>query len=282
MLRTGIRYLCLAALSGALALTSANPALAGGHGHGGGGGGGGGGGWGGGGWGGGWGHGGWGYGGWGYGGYYRPYYSYGGYGYYPYYTYSYPDYYDYGYSYPYNYGYYNPSNYSDSGMDSGGVGKVTVQVPRDAQVTFNDLTSPEGHASRWYETPTLRGDQTKSVTIHAQWKENGAEVDRSRTIQLHAGDNIRLNFMAENSQSDRGDRRDIDRGDRRDNLQRDDRGDRRDNLQRGDTNRGDIRRGDLQRGDIPRGDQNRGQQNQQVPPNNPDKTSPPQNPSPDK
>jgi uncharacterized protein (TIGR03000 family) len=97
---------------------------------------------------------------------------------------------DYGYrTYPYTYGYYQPA-----AQQTGGYGKVTVSVPRDAQVTFNDLTSPEGYPKRWFETPALRSDRDFTVKVHATWSEGGSKIERTRSVVLHAGDNMTIDL----------------------------------------------------------------------------------------
>ncbi len=94
-------------------------------------------------------------------------------------------------SYPYYDGYYQPV-----AQQTNGHGKVTVSVPRDAQVTFNDLTSPEGYANRWFETPALRGDRDFTVKVHAVWTEGGSKIERTRSVILHAGDDITIDLGA--------------------------------------------------------------------------------------
>jgi uncharacterized protein (TIGR03000 family) len=106
---------------------------------------------------------------------------------------------DYGYRYyPYYYGYYQPIPQ----QTSAGYGKVTVSVPQDAQVTFNDLTSPEGYVRRWFETPALRGDRDFTVKIHAVWTEGDAKVERTRTVTLHAGDSMKIDLAGQASASE--------------------------------------------------------------------------------
>jgi uncharacterized protein (TIGR03000 family) len=191
MLRTPIRLIALAALTLGLTFLSGNQATAAPH-HGGGGN------WSGGNWSGGhWSGGGW-SGGWNgnwggsYGGY-RYYYprSYG-YGFYPSYSYPYDSYpYDYYYNYP-SRRYVEPSTVVDSSP-----GKVTVLVPDTAEVWFNDKVTRGPAQRRWFESPGLSGNEDFSVTIRASWMEDGAKVERTRTVDLHAGDNMKLDFRAQ-------------------------------------------------------------------------------------
>jgi len=75
-----------------------------------------------------------------------------------------------------------------------GIGKINVRVPGNAQVTFNDLVSPAGSAKRWFESPNLRTDRGFSVKIRAEWIENSAKIEWSRTVVVHAGDQLNIDL----------------------------------------------------------------------------------------
>jgi uncharacterized protein (TIGR03000 family) len=197
MLLIGIKYLSLAAVTVGVTFVTTSPATAVPHGHG---------------------HasvahGSWGHGssrahggswnrGWhgfygGYRGYYPRYYGYGSY--WPY-TYSYVYPYNY-YYYPYTYDYYPytydniyPSATNEEMAPSAAPAQVTVQVPAIANVWFNNTLSQTGTTTRQFTTPALTADQDYPVAIRAQWTEGGTTIDRSRTVNLHTGDSVTVNF----------------------------------------------------------------------------------------
>jgi uncharacterized protein (TIGR03000 family) len=131
-----------------------------------------------------------------------------------YYGEPYPDYggpwrYPYDYPSPYypNYyrGYYRPAYYDyytpPAQQIRTGIGKVTVRVPKDATVRFNDLDSPVGVPKRWFETPTLRGNQEFPVTIRAEWTEDGRKVERTRAVDLHIDENVNIDLTVKGGSS---------------------------------------------------------------------------------
>ncbi len=124
-----------------------------------------------------------------------PYPNYGGPRPFPY-SYRSPYYYR-GYDRPTYYDFYTPP----PRQVPTGIGKVTVLVPKDAKVRFNDLDSPEGFSRRWFETPTLRGDRGFLVTIRAEWTEDGKKVERLRTIDLHIDEDVNINLMGKGAGS---------------------------------------------------------------------------------
>jgi uncharacterized protein (TIGR03000 family) len=142
---------------------------------------------------------------------------YGGYGLYPYYG-------SYGYSYPYTYDAYpygfssdvTPS-YLDSttsalpsigssyqsssppaitSTPSDTIAHVTVNVPADAQVWFNNtVTTPTG-AVREFNSPALTPGSRYTYDIQARWKENGREVTQAQKIEVAAGAHVSVSFFA--------------------------------------------------------------------------------------
>jgi hypothetical protein len=172
------------------------------------------------------GYGGWGY-GWGYPGYGYGY-GLGGYGY-PYYGgYSYPYYGGYsdpGTTYipssystpdtpiaPYPPTYTPPINSTDphsptiietgatssgtSGAAYGpGLAKVTVIVPPEGQVWFNDSLNPPKNGSKWvYVSDKLDVGKTYVLNIKARWNENGQDKSYSIPLRMEAGDNLTMDL----------------------------------------------------------------------------------------
>lgn len=160
------------------------------------------------------------YGNWGYGGY-RPYYS-GGYypgnygsnwGYYPrtYYGRSYyPN--NYYYNNYYSNDYYtatpNVTGYQSfypsegvTGATSATPGQsdrtvyIAVRVPADAEVWFGDFKTNVTGTERSFVSPPLDPDKNYTYDIRARWNENGRAIDRTRTLQVHAGDRLNVDFL---------------------------------------------------------------------------------------
>jgi uncharacterized protein (TIGR03000 family) len=137
---------------------------------------------------------------------------YGGYGYYS------PDYgsYDYG-TYPYGaYGDYYPYSDTTAGiwsapMSYGGfysstvpqistqaptdaVAHVTVSLPQDAQVWFDNKPTTTTGAVRRYDTPPLTPGSPYAYEVRARWNDNGKEVTQTQKIEVRAGANVRVDF----------------------------------------------------------------------------------------
>jgi uncharacterized protein (TIGR03000 family) len=129
---------------------------------------------------------------------------YGGY-YYPYGSY-YPD-----YSYYQNYdsGYYDryadqTPTYSDpnsavtppsaANQTSDGAGHVTVGVPPDALVWFDQKATKSTGAVREFETPPMNSGGQYTYQIKATWKQDGREVTQTQKVQLSAGAHVTVTF----------------------------------------------------------------------------------------
>jgi uncharacterized protein (TIGR03000 family) len=136
---------------------------------------------------------------------------YGGYdyypSYYPSYTYdsypygSYSDYSNYDttagiWSLPtYNGGYYTYTGpQSIPGVASDKVAHVTVNVPADAQVWFDDRPTTTTGAVRHYETPALAPSSHYAYEIRARWNDNGREVTQTQKVDIRAGASVRVDF----------------------------------------------------------------------------------------
>jgi uncharacterized protein (TIGR03000 family) len=135
----------------------------------------------------------------GFGGYY-PGWGYGyGWGFPYYYGYSYP-YYDAGY-------YYGPSYYPDlrdysvpDTSSSSGVTQtnamVDVRLPKsDATVWLEGVKTQQTGTERSFVSPTLAAGKTYSYEVHARWTDdNGAVVDRIKTVPVHSGERVMVDF----------------------------------------------------------------------------------------
>jgi uncharacterized protein (TIGR03000 family) len=72
---------------------------------------------------------------------------------------------------------------------------IAVHVPADAQVFFNGAKTTQTGEVRSFVTPPLSPGQDFTYDVRAQWTENGRPVTRTRSITVHAGDRLALNFM---------------------------------------------------------------------------------------
>jgi uncharacterized protein (TIGR03000 family) len=150
-------------------------------------------------------------------------YGYGGYGYYPYYDYGsyggyYPSYYD---NYPYDSGY---SSYGEVAPDYGygadyaapatgdyyqdlypastaaaqpdTIAHLTVKVPADAQLWFNNAPTTTTGTVRQFESPPLAAGK-HIYDVQARWTENGHEVTEMRHVQVTQGSHVEVDFPAQ-------------------------------------------------------------------------------------
>jgi uncharacterized protein (TIGR03000 family) len=153
---------------------------------------------------------------------YRPYYGvwpYGGLGLglwaYPYYGYyaGYPIYvspsdypvedYDYDHYAPpasldtYQSGYY-PPEVETADAPAAPVGDncahVTVQVPPDAQLWFDDYQAEQKGELRSFVSPALTPGREYSYDIRARWMENGKRMERARKIKVHANMTVNVDL----------------------------------------------------------------------------------------
>ena len=139
-------------------------------------------------------------------GYYRPHYGFYGYGY-PYYSYGYPYYGSYGFdSYPYYYDSGDYGSYTDIAPYDAPLttfapstqpdtrAHVTVNVPSDARIWFNDTAMTSVGPVREFNSPPLAPGGRYSYQIKASWNENGHEVTQSRQVEVTAGAHVRVSF----------------------------------------------------------------------------------------
>jgi uncharacterized protein (TIGR03000 family) len=72
---------------------------------------------------------------------------------------------------------------------------VSVRVPADAEVFFDGDKTQQKGSYRLFVSPPLHADNSYNYKIRAHWKENGKDVDQTRTVPIHAGDRITVNFI---------------------------------------------------------------------------------------
>lgn len=147
-------------------------------------------------------------------------------GYYPggyYRGWSYPGYYDYGYGYNrwYRDGYYYPgrryydyydygTDYAEPYYDSGAyrsdvpaessdassstAAVLNITVPPDAEIWVQGVKMSGSGTRRQFASPPLEQGEDYEYKIQARWMENGREVARTRTVDVHAGDRLNVDL----------------------------------------------------------------------------------------
>jgi uncharacterized protein (TIGR03000 family) len=76
-----------------------------------------------------------------------------------------------------------------------GAALVTVHVPPDAQLWFEDHQTQQQGPFRQFVTPPLEKNQNYSYNVRARWTENGQPVDRTRKVSVHAGEQMNVDLL---------------------------------------------------------------------------------------
>jgi uncharacterized protein (TIGR03000 family) len=153
--------------------------------------------------------------------------TYSNYGWTHYYNY-YPHYGEYRYGYPYysyNYGYPLNSTYGYSGSDAlvgeadsygassyrsyyssparlsnraprppDTTARITVRVPANAEVWFDETKTTSTGSDREYQTPALQLGHQYAYQVRARWMENGREVTQTQKVSVTAGSRPDVTF----------------------------------------------------------------------------------------
>jgi uncharacterized protein (TIGR03000 family) len=151
----------------------------------------------------------WGYNSWGYSPWYGANLGVGVYpgGYSPYYSQNY------GFRYaPETYGYDGDSNFSPlrgSYRNDGRVAEyapvdesvvhINVRVSANAEIWFDGAKTTQTGSLRQFVSAPIASEGECSYEIRARWTEGGREIDRTRKVSFHAGDQFTVNFMTRRS-----------------------------------------------------------------------------------
>jgi uncharacterized protein (TIGR03000 family) len=71
---------------------------------------------------------------------------------------------------------------------------IRVQVPRDAEVWFEDQLTTQKGPVRFFESPSLTPGRKYVYHIKARWTENGKVIEKSRDYEVYAGDKFSTDF----------------------------------------------------------------------------------------
>jgi uncharacterized protein (TIGR03000 family) len=89
--------------------------------------------------------------------------------------------------------YYPPATGSDQPQS---IAKVTVNVPPDAKVWFEDKPMTSTGAVRQFDSPPLTPGTPYTYDIKARWNENGHEVTQEQRVEVTAGAHVNVRFPA--------------------------------------------------------------------------------------
>jgi uncharacterized protein (TIGR03000 family) len=71
---------------------------------------------------------------------------------------------------------------------------LTLVVPASAEVFFDDTPTTQTGTERVYVTPPLEVGKTFTYSVRVRWQENGKTVEQTRTVDVSAGGNVRVDF----------------------------------------------------------------------------------------
>jgi len=71
---------------------------------------------------------------------------------------------------------------------------INVRVPPNAEVWFDDQKTSQTGSFRSFISPPLNPDGDFVYHIRVRWTEDGRQVDKTRRIDVHAGDRLFVNL----------------------------------------------------------------------------------------
>jgi uncharacterized protein (TIGR03000 family) len=74
---------------------------------------------------------------------------------------------------------------------------VTVSVPEDAEIWFNDTKMTSTGAVREYQSPPLTPGTFYTYAVRARWNENSREVTQTQQVLVTAGTHVKVDFRGE-------------------------------------------------------------------------------------
>jgi uncharacterized protein (TIGR03000 family) len=76
-----------------------------------------------------------------------------------------------------------------------GAALVVVQVPAEAQISFDEAQTSQGGSYRRFVTPPLPAGHELVYTIRARWWLKGVELSRVETVRVQPGGRVLVNFL---------------------------------------------------------------------------------------
>jgi uncharacterized protein (TIGR03000 family) len=74
------------------------------------------------------------------------------------------------------------------------IAHVTLKVPADAKVWFDDTLTTSSGAVRQYNSPPLTPSSQYTYDIKASWNENGHEMTQTQRVEVSAGAHVNVDF----------------------------------------------------------------------------------------
>jgi uncharacterized protein (TIGR03000 family) len=78
---------------------------------------------------------------------------------------------------------------------AGAEATITVLVPADAEVFFDQHRTRQGGTERYYATPPLPIGRTLYYTVRARWQAQGKPVEQTRKVAISGGSRVRVDFL---------------------------------------------------------------------------------------
>ncbi len=72
---------------------------------------------------------------------------------------------------------------------------LNIHVPDVAEIWFEGEKTNQTGADRVFRSPPLAEGQNYSYDVKARWMEDGKPVEKTRTVRIKAGEQVRINFM---------------------------------------------------------------------------------------
>jgi uncharacterized protein (TIGR03000 family) len=83
---------------------------------------------------------------------------------------------------------------ADEAADKEKPALITVNVPQDAQIWFEGAKTSQEGTSRQFISPALKEGHSYTYNLRVRRWENGRNVDETRKLSVHAGENITVTF----------------------------------------------------------------------------------------
>jgi uncharacterized protein (TIGR03000 family) len=92
-----------------------------------------------------------------------------------------------------------------SGSNQGGPdhkAHIWLRVPKDATVWVDGVKTKQTGEARYFFSPPLTPGKKYTYQMRVRWKEDGKPVEKTRSIAVHAGANVRLDLTRPQSEKD--------------------------------------------------------------------------------
>jgi uncharacterized protein (TIGR03000 family) len=100
-------------------------------------------------------------------------------------------------------GYFSPGQQLGAGLGLGVDSRsalIEVRVPPNARVSFDGDGTTQTGTDRLFSSPPLSSGQAYHYTVKARWEQNGRQVERTRRVEVRAGQRSQVDFNQEQSE----------------------------------------------------------------------------------